>query len=398
MQQEIREKKRFGKYFHKTFIAVFTILLSINISYASEMECELLDSIPVEFTDTVANINEYTTMIDSDFIVQEDILYGEAKGFYTSKNVEQPLEPKLGALLKEVNDVLKKTLKRKDGLPLYMDIYRPKNEENTVRPVMLFVHGGGFFFGDKRNKLQMELTESLIQGGFAVASINYRLGAKLWRFDDIKKAIYCSVQDTRAALRYLTHHAEELKIDPEQIYLSGSSSGAIVALTTAFMDEDEVFECCMGKKFMKKVGKLNESGNSLTCDFKIAGVISLWGSVTDLGMIETRNNVPTLLFHGTDDDILYNDSGIPFRDHLNSYMKKVFFKSEELYGSYAIYKHMKESDMNVKYIPFDGCRHAPHEEKDGSFNANINIVKNEINDFLYQNMLVYFSETNLSPL
>jgi pimeloyl-ACP methyl ester carboxylesterase len=261
-----------------------------------------------------------------------------------------------------------------------MDIYSPGNDGKR-RPALLFVHGGGFFFGDKNNLLQEELTADLIDRGLVVASMNYRLGTGLRKFDDLKKAIYCGVQDVRAALRYLTYYADHLGIDAERIYLSGSSAGGIIALTAAFMDEDEIFECCNKRKFKKQFGGLDESGNGLDCTFRIAGVVSLWGGLTDLSMIDGRNNMPALLFHGTEDNILYNDRGTPFQDYVDFKLAEKFFGSEVLYGSYAVSKRMSEQNMPVKYVPFEGYGHAPHLGKDGSFNRNINIIKQEMSDF-----------------
>jgi predicted esterase len=339
---------------------------------------------PVERYPNVANPNIYPKEVNTHYVVQKDILYGYAKGFYTSKSMNVT-EKTTFQLLKEVVGVLATISEKRDYLPLHMDIYRSKKDEDEAKPVFLFVHGGGFFFGDKENDLQMELTKELVDNGFVVASINFRLGTKLRGYSDIKKGIYCCVQDVRSALRYLTYYADELKIDPDQIYLGGSSSGAIIALTTAFMDEDEVYKCCQTKGFKKRLGGINESGNSLTCNPKLAGVIALWGGINDLSMIDKRNNIPVLLFHGTKDNILYNESGIPFQEYLSSYLKNVLLGAQEFYGSYAIYKHMSAYNMDVRYVPFVDCKHAPHAEKDGSFNGNLNIVKQEINQFLFHN-------------
>ncbi len=380
----------FKEYFCNTknfvfIIAFFLINMSCQSLSAQDYDIQNNHIFPVERYPNVANPDIYPKEINTHYVVQRDILYGYAKGFYTSKTMNVA-DKTTYQLLKEVVSILATVSDKRDFLPLHMDIYRSEKDENRIKPVFLFVHGGGFFFGDKENDLQMELTKELVDNGFVVASINFRLGTKLRGYSDIKKGIYCCVQDVRSALRYLTYYADELKIDPDQIYLGGSSSGAIIALTTGFMNEDEVFKCCQTKGFKKRFGGINESGNSLTCTPKLAGIIALWGGINDLNMIDERNNIPVLLFHGTEDNILYNESGIPFQDYLSSYMKDIFFGAQELYGSYAIYKHMSGYNMNVRYVPFVDCKHAPHAEKDGSFNGNLNIVKQEINQFLFHHM------------
>lgn len=331
----------------------------------------------------------YTDKISGNAVVKKDVKYGEVKGFYTSKIPEKKKNGK-PAIIKEVLDIFSRIKKDPENIPLYMDIYQPYGHDQQKKPVLLFVHGGGFFFGDKNNELQKELTGNLIEQGCVVVSINHRLGSRIKGFEEIKMAIYCCVQDVRAALRYVTYYADELNIDPEKIYLAGSSSGGIIALTTAFMDEDEIFECCKNDYFQEHFGNLDHSGNRLECDYKLAGVISLWGAITDLNMIDERNYLPALLFHGTEDNILYNQSGIPFCDHLNNRMKKKFFRSEHLYGSLAIYEYMRKWNLPVKYVPFDGYNHAPHEEKNGTFNGNLEIVKQEMTNFIFSTGLTSF--------
>lgn len=391
-----------GKTIYKAGAFVFAgLLLVIYTSCRQGREIHTLysnNNAEIEIKDTWSNPQNYPEEIYADYTLKKDVKYGEAKGYYISNEPQIPESGKFSFIIKEAFNIFGKTGRKPEVLPLHMDIYTPNSVYNEKNPVLVFVHGGGFFFGDKRNKLQKEITDNVLDSKFTVISIDYRLGAKLWGFNDIKKAIYCSVQDVRAALRYVTHYADELNIDPERLYLAGSSAGGIIALQTAFMDEDEVFACCERKNFKNKFGQLNDSGNSLETSYKLAGVISMWGSITDLNMIDERNNIPTLLFHGTKDNILYNDSGTPLYEYLGENFCKSFFKSEELYGSGAIYQYMRERNMPVKYIAFSGYNHAPHEEKDGTFNHNIAIVNYEINDFLHSAESTYLSRVYLDSL
>lgn len=383
-----------GKQHHKTIFFI-CIILSINPSCKSQKGTGINTSAHAAFMQPdniiICNPDNCEEETELNTIIKRNLKYGEARGYYASK-VPQKKKNNKPAIVKEVFNILGTIRKNPRNISLYMDIYQPLDNYEEKKPVILFIHGGGFFFGDKDNQLQRELTANLIEHGCAVASINYRLGARLKGFDAIKMSIFCSVQDVRAALRYITYHADQLYIDTEKIYLAGSSSGGIIALTAAFMDEDEIFDSCKDTYFREHFGGLDNSGNLIDCRFKLAGVISLWGSVTNLDIIDKRNNIPTLLFHGTEDNILYNNHGIPLGDYLSDRLKRNFFKSEHLYGSYAIYNHMKSNDIPVRYISFDGYSHAPHEEKDGSFNENISTVKQEIIDFLFYQNPFYFTK------
>src|SRR5206468_9890794 len=58
---------------------------------------------------------------------------------------------------------------------LKLDIYKPSNADNEKKfPLIVYMHGGGFFTGDKSAEYDRCLM--LADSGFVVASINYRLG------------------------------------------------------------------------------------------------------------------------------------------------------------------------------------------------------------------------------
>ncbi|WP_183407085.1 alpha/beta hydrolase [Nocardioides marmorisolisilvae] len=83
-------------------------------------------------------------------------------------------------------------------------------------PLVVWVHGGGWHFGDKRDVLPYG--EMLAARGFAVAAVNYPLAPRV-RYPAAPDAV-------RAALNHLREHAAELDLDPERIVLAGNSVGA----------------------------------------------------------------------------------------------------------------------------------------------------------------------------
>jgi acetyl esterase/lipase len=97
------------------------------------------------------------------------------------------------------------------------DFHAARNVSGPA-PLFVFVHGGGWRQGDKRNATGAEKVEHFTARGFAFASINYRLvpGAKV---ED-------QAQDVADAIGYLVQHAGELGIDASRIVLAGHSAGA----------------------------------------------------------------------------------------------------------------------------------------------------------------------------
>lgn len=92
-------------------------------------------------------------------------------------------------------------------------------------PLVVWVHGGGWFFGSKADVLPY--VEQLAVRGFAGAVVNYPRAPRA-RHPSAPRAV-------NAALRHLLDHAEEYEIDPSRIVLAGDSAGAQVAAELAVL-------------------------------------------------------------------------------------------------------------------------------------------------------------------
>nr|WP_272918276.1 alpha/beta hydrolase [Gordonia sp. SID5947] len=108
---------------------------------------------------------------------------------------------------------------------MHLDLVMPAQSDAV--PVIVFVHGGGWFTGDRR--LCPDLREHFCARGFAMASVDYRLTG-----DALFPA---QLHDVRAAIRHLRANAAELGLDPTRIGIWGASAGghlaALVGLLSA---------------------------------------------------------------------------------------------------------------------------------------------------------------------
>lgn len=101
---------------------------------------------------------------------------------------------------------------------LLLDLYRPDDSEGPV-PVVVWVHGGGWFTGDRT--LAPDLVAHARATGCAMASIEYRLSGE---------ALFpAQLHDARAAVRFLRDHATEFGLDPGRIGVWGASAGGHLA-------------------------------------------------------------------------------------------------------------------------------------------------------------------------
>jgi acetyl esterase/lipase len=112
--------------------------------------------------------------------------------------------------------------------PLRLDLYTPGNG-SSARPLIIFVHGGGWTIGTKRATANYEnwpgVLASFASRGYAVASIEYRLSSE---------APYpAAVQDVKAAIRFLKANAARYGVDAARVAIWGGSAGAHLAAMAA---------------------------------------------------------------------------------------------------------------------------------------------------------------------
>lgn len=100
-----------------------------------------------------------------------------------------------------------------------MDIYLPDSTKGLF-PVILYIHGGAFKFGDKADKVYSVMLE-VLRKGYAVVYINYRLSGEA-RFP-------AQIQDVKAAIRFVRAHAGDYSLNADKIVAWGESAGGYLA-------------------------------------------------------------------------------------------------------------------------------------------------------------------------
>ncbi len=200
----------------------------------------------------------------------------------------------VGLLAHDINgqDITRTTVDYFQGLE--MDIYQ--REDLDDQAVLLFVHGGGFVGGSRDSPAIESLAMNLARE-MTVVSISYRLtmvgkgfGCDVPAQEKLQTFASASLDAARATL-YLINNAERFRIDRSKIILAGSSAGAETVLHLAYWKDASTFD-----------GK-----NVLPADFQYAGVISLAGAIMDDQLITSENSLPTMLVHGTCDNLVPYD-------------------------------------------------------------------------------------------
>lgn len=137
-----------------------------------------------------------------------------------------------------------------------LDIHYPK--VNNPVPVIVWYHGGGLTSGTH------EIPEALLETGFVIVSVSYRLSPKV-------DPTVC-IEDSVKALAWVFNNISKYNGDTKNIFVSGHSAGGYLSLIS-IMD----------------ISRLDKYGIDAN---KIAGIIPFSGHTITHFEIRKRRNIP----------------------------------------------------------------------------------------------------------
>ncbi|MBR5963817.1 MAG: carboxylesterase family protein [Bacteroidaceae bacterium] len=244
---------------------------------------------------------------------------------------------------------------------LKLDIYHPAaGSETTYRgkqkPTILFVFGGGFIGGSRDDGYNREYYHKLINAGYRVVAIDYRLGLKgvhkmgVGQAKVLQNAIMMGAEDLLAATLWLTRYGSQVGLDASNIVLLGSSAGAIVCMQTIY-----------------ELSNHTRPTQILPKDFHYAGVMSFAGAVfSTKGKLRFKEPpCPTLMMHGTSDKLVVYD--------------RIQVLSVGFFGSNSIAERYKKYGYPLRFY-----RHKDHGHEIASI---IGESMDEINQFIEEDVM-----------
>lgn len=213
-----------------------------------------------------------------------------------------------------------------------MNIYLPNRSPDTVSPLLVFVHGGGWQFGDETGKLYDFYGSRLINQGVAVASIDYRL-SKTNHFPDQNKDVAC-------ALTFLHKNQTKYRVNTKQMILFGDSAGgqlaAFASLKIPFAGYD--YPAPIGVIDFYGVSNFTKIINSRHPDFfarrYLGSQYNTHASDASPTSLITEKAPPFLIVHGT------ADTTVPFS------------QSVDLYDTLIAH------DVEAELVSISGAKHA----------------------------------------
>jgi acetyl esterase/lipase len=186
---------------------------------------------------------------------------------------------------------------------LFLDIYYPPTASPIAGyPLIISIHGGAWAYADRHNDL---ILRKLTDGGYALASIDYRLSGE---------AKYpAQIDDTREAVQWLVKHAATLRLDPHKMVATGISAGGHLALLLALSQ-------LPGNRSIKAVCALYGPSDLIAMlppeqrDKSTNPIAALLGAPVSKQLALARaaspityvskDSVPVMLFHGEQDKLV----------------------------------------------------------------------------------------------
>lgn len=173
---------------------------------------------------------------------------------------------------------------------LQLDAYQLAKGDQTGRPVIILVHGGGFGGGTKgysawQGNFYPDLATAFADAGYVAFSIDYRLWPNCPTNRFIEELDYTS-EDVIMALKWIKANYANYGIDTTKVILGGDSAGGGIVVNASY-----------------------RSANAGL----FSGCISLWGGLPPYGTSGenpvnafpvTAKAPPTCMIHGTEDVVV----------------------------------------------------------------------------------------------
>ena len=177
-------------------------------------------------------------------------------------------------------------------------------------PALIFIHGGSWKSGHKED--YKVYTLDFAKRGYVTVAMSYRLLPK-YHYPDC-------VEDVKCAVKWIRAHASDYNIDPENIALIGASAGGHLATLVGYSSDSPVFDKqCNADSISSKVQAVVDFYGPVdfTADFS-QEADKLLNNFMDQTYDEnpllykqaspieyvSKDDPPTLIFHGTIDDLV----------------------------------------------------------------------------------------------
>ncbi|MGL5416333.1 MAG: alpha/beta hydrolase fold domain-containing protein [Clostridium sp.] len=255
-------------------------------------------------------------------------------------------------------------INERDNNKLTLNIYKSEKYLKSGSPVIIYVHGGAWMYGNSEIPENMSgVINQFRKAGYTIISVDYTLDTKTIDFN-------LQTTEVKDAIRWVYKNSEEYNFNTNSIGIIGASAGANLAMLAAYSDNDKFVGNEELKNYSSKVNylidlfgptelsslskggepqELLEAVNKKELNLKKEGaLVNYMNTYSPINYI--KKGLPkTLIIQGEDDKI------VPYRNSVDLYEKS------------------KDAGNDVNLILLKGMGHAF---------ANIN--ENQTRDVIYK--------------
>jgi poly(3-hydroxybutyrate) depolymerase len=264
------------------------------------------------------------------------------------------------------------------SVSLKVDIYQPLGDTLEARPLIIWAHGGSFIGGNENLQDMTDLSTEFAKKGFVCASMSYRLGFFPIDSANAVKAVIRAMQDMKGCIRFFRKDFETgniYKIDTSQIFIGGTSAGAITALHTAYLTDPCEITPYIGSTTFNNLGGLEGNSGNAGYSTKVKGVINLCGALAKYHWLRA-DDVPVVSLHGTADGTVKYSRGV-----VNPGVPLLF-----LDGSRMIHERANAIGVENSFYTFRGADHTPFIGTSPTAVAYMDTTFKVVRDFLIDQM------------
>ncbi|MGB1033237.1 MAG: alpha/beta hydrolase, partial [Flavobacteriales bacterium] len=143
-----------------------------------------------------------------------------------------------------------------------------------------------------------------------------------------------ALSDLRTSTQWLLDQ-ESYSIDPENVYITGSSAGAEVVLHAPYWD----------------ALAMNLDEPHLNDSFAYAGVLAFAGAMVDTSLITSANHVPMMMHHGTCDPL------VPYGSAIHHFCPENSVGGLPLHGSKSVMERLNTTGGSYNLVSVCGGKH-----------------------------------------
>jgi acetyl esterase/lipase len=201
-----------------------------------------------------------------------------------------------------------------------MDVYLPAGRTTDTTKLIILVHGGAWSTGDKSDFASYISTLQQRLPGYAIANINYRLATSIANHFPTQE------DDMKSATNFLIQKSGDYHIS-QKFVLLGASSGAHMALLQAYKYSSPRIQAVVdffgptdmeGLYNFYPAGSINQFAFQLLMNGTPANNSISYSQSSPINYVSVLSS-PTIIFHGTNDDIVPIAQSVALKNKLTGF-------------------------------------------------------------------------------